>query len=64
MNLVLTYCTTGLFSRGLVPLVALAFRESAAQNDNGPSAAKANPPDPTVLLERSGNRMFPLLQPA
>lgn len=64
MNLVLTYCTTRLFARGLVPLVALVFPEASAQNDNVPSVAGALAAERTVLLEVSGSRVFPLLQPA
>ena len=53
MNLVLSYCTARQFSRGIVPLAALAFDVVGAQNDND-RAASLTPgrlPDVTALLD-------------
>ena len=53
MNLVLSYCTTRQFSRGIVPLAALSFGDVGAQNDNGRPVGFApdRSPDVTVMLD-------------
>jgi len=38
MNQVLTYCTTRLFSRAILPLVSLRARRIEPGNDNDPLA--------------------------
>lgn len=38
MNQILSYCTTRLFSRAVVPLASLKIREIEHGNDNDPQA--------------------------